>query len=523
MGIKKAIAHLSALCLLLPALPAQALNEAAKRPGNLSQAQALKQRQLEQARKQARSVQKVRQLIKDKIPFEPGTLFTRNWQQKLASALDQMPEMKVRRAHYGPLKGVYIVGELTLPDKVELEGDTVILARRVTFQGRDVTVKGPHSVYFFAVDSFSASEKGGTMTIDTSGRGRKEWLESLQQKKSEARPLSPTIHRAVFIPVGGSPKAEFRRAAPWKPQVVDDRSGAPGQDGDFGLPGGMGDPGLDGTRGADGSCLSGLIEGGRGTDGRLGGQGRDGGNGEDGRPGEKGGDITLSITDPGDATAYRLISKGGNGGEGGDGGRGGQGGTGGKGGDGGNGAGCQCAFGGVGNGGRGGEGGGGGYGGRGGNGGKGGAGGSGGVITVNYPAGYNTNNIDFEYRPGAPGGAGAAGIGGSPGYRGDGGKGGQPGSLPNCGSASPGQDGPGGLPGEYGPNGGVGQVGDSGSDGAIVWNPSGGDGGYTSLEPCYVCGSGGGGGCVDYYWVYYTCSNGTCWMTGYSYAGCLLP
>ena len=99
---------------------------------------------------------------------------------------------------------------LYLPEKVELTGHLVILARKVIFEGRHAVIKGNHSVYFYPIDltgmlgttlevamskqeprfvkaSFGRSSPerfvptlltdDWSLTIDTSGRGRKEWLE----------------------------------------------------------------------------------------------------------------------------------------------------------------------------------------------------------------------------------------------------------------------------------------------------------------------------------------------------------
>jgi hypothetical protein len=107
---------------------------------------------------------------------------------------------------------------LYLPEKVELTGDTFILARKVIFEGRHAVVKGNFNVYFFPVETdgvlgttlevamreqgvrftqaaFNAPpsaalkrftprlpEKDWSITIDTSGRGYKEWLEEQRRK-----------------------------------------------------------------------------------------------------------------------------------------------------------------------------------------------------------------------------------------------------------------------------------------------------------------------------------------------------
>src|SRR5712691_4660530 len=105
---------------------------------------------IEQAKRKAVAVNQVRQLLTDAhVPFDPHLLFSRNWQQKLATALAKMPEMYMESFHRGPLAGVKIADTLHLPEKVKLDGDTVIIANRIKFEGKNVVIKGNHGIHIF--------------------------------------------------------------------------------------------------------------------------------------------------------------------------------------------------------------------------------------------------------------------------------------------------------------------------------------------------------------------------------------
>ena len=108
------------------------------------------------------------------------------------------------------LKGVQLAHTLYLPDNIQLTGDTVILARRLVFLGRNVVIKGNFDIHIFTIDetqlvdnsslrkhdakfvkagllktSTLASLKPvqGLITIDTSGAGREQWLENQRRKQ----------------------------------------------------------------------------------------------------------------------------------------------------------------------------------------------------------------------------------------------------------------------------------------------------------------------------------------------------
>jgi hypothetical protein len=72
------------------------------------------------------------------VPFDPYVLLEDNWPQRLKPAFDQMPEMKEVRYHTEPLHGVHLADTLYLPERVELSDDTVIVAKKVVFEGENV-------------------------------------------------------------------------------------------------------------------------------------------------------------------------------------------------------------------------------------------------------------------------------------------------------------------------------------------------------------------------------------------------
>lgn len=470
---------------------------------NQSQQLQLTSQQVRQLTARGREIRSVSRMIGEKNPgFESHLLFTKHWRTRLAASLNRFPEMRVNRNRLTQdLNGVEIANELTLPEQINLTGDTVILARNVRFQGRDVRIKGPHSLHIFAVDSIRTDEPGGSVTIDTSGSGRKEWLEA--ERSSRSAGFNGRAHQPfAFLNV----KYDFR--------LLDNGSGENGADGASGQGGVGGSNGSDGSNGVNGSCFGylGGSRGNNGTDGTDGGDGESGGNGANGADGQT---ITLDVGSPVGTTTYSLISKGGDGGYGGRGGDGGYGGIGGNGGNGGSGATCNsCKS--LGNGGDGGDGGNGGNGGSAGRGGDGGNGGNGGNIVINYPGGFDWNRITIDNSGGAAGQAGQGGVAGQGGRAGTNGNGGSPGSLVSC-AASPGIGGGAGDTGNPGAtSGGGGNGGGGGAAGAVSWNHT--DGGGGMLEP----GGTGTGGCTEWYLVTYNWNFDTGHYEQVSsyYAGC---
>lgn len=394
-------------------------------------------------------------LVKKGVPFEPNDLLEPGWRKKLKPKLAQMPEMRETRVvRQGTLRGVQLADTLYLPERVEITGDTVILANQIIFEGRNGVLKGNYAVYVFPLDidgtlgtslEVAISNQGGpsfslasyrkksrnssqppawfvpqllktdwSITVDTSGQGAEEWQEKQKQKKLAIVRFVKTAQQEVPI----------------------DESGSPGATGDTGQ---MGTPTCDGTpdpapNGDNGSCSSGDPHGKIGFPGPNGCTGNIGLPGGKGRVGGDAGPIVYKTNNT--KGNYRFLANGGRGGQGGKGGPGGIGGRGAQGGRGGNGKDCACGQGGAGNGGRGGTGGRGGKGGKGGIGGPGGDGGWGNNITFHRPSNFE-GLIVPDTSGGGGGEPGIAGDGGVPGPDGPGGDPGKKASTSNCPSSSP--------------------------------------------------------------------------------------
>jgi len=237
-------------------------------------------------------------LVYKNVPFDPEILLTPDWRKTLKSTFDQMPELQEVRRGANRLKGVQMAHTLYLPEKVRLEGDTVILVRNLIFDGHEAVIRGPFSIYVYPVDesgllgtsyeaalararpktgvrfttaSWAANRatrglpvmpiiRGGTITINTSGLGRAEWLES--QRAMASGSGSVRMIKAGF----------FRQG--------ENKNGAYGGDGAWGVEGAQGLTGSPspGTTGAGGTCGStSSVNGGTGGNGNQGGIGLPGG------------------------------------------------------------------------------------------------------------------------------------------------------------------------------------------------------------------------------------------------------
>jgi hypothetical protein len=457
---------------------------------------------------------KGRRLLQEKnVPFDPDLLLTPDWPQKLKASFAEMAEMQNIQVLGNRVRGAHIADTFFLPEKTVLTGDTVILARRVIFEGENPVIKGPYSVSLFISETTGALGttlkqaaaqrretfmpisfkgtmptsvlaglkpiRGGTLTIDVSGRGRADWLKQSKGKSVEFRPASFQV------------------------------DGANGGDGDPGVNGISGGSGSAGEVGANGDC-SGLTNAQNGRTGQVGVAGMNGDNGGaggNGQPGQTAGEIWAYFPDNTMYWSVNGTARGGDGGNGGNGGFGGLGGNGGPGGNGGNGAECTCANGGSGNGGKGGNGGKSGKGGNAGKGGNGGQGGTGGFVWVSYPS-YASGYINVDQSGGIGGHGGIAGINapaGQPGAAGEGGPGAPPTFCSPGGTV--GENGTGGTFGDFGliaadgTDGGNGGQGSTFEEARCVPNPQG-RGDCMSAE-CYQCYEAGGVTCSG--------SGGDCW------------
>lgn len=345
-----------------------------------------------------------RMLNREDIPIEAGLLFTPTGRHKLRDRLGSYPDISMSKVGPRALAGVWMANRLTIPERSELQDDTLIIANHITFSGSAPTVSGPYDFHLFALDSISLDDPQAVITIDTSG--------------------------------------------------------ALGADGVVGMPGKSGQTGVNGVAGKGGSCSTVLESqvGGAGTDGTP---GEDGGSGTPGRDGTNAGHQTIMFGSASNVV-FNLIANGGNGGGGGPGGAGGDGGSGGSGGLGGNGPGCNCDGASLGDAGTGGAGGHGGIAGAGGQGGDGGSGGNAGNIVFTFPSTYNNSKVNITARGGSGGQAGiggSAGISGSAGNPGAGGQAcgkGRNGSMGRSANGSVGRNGANpGTPGSPGQSGSI--------------------------------------------------------------------
>lgn len=489
-----------------------------------SQVEALRQQQESKKRNFGAATQL---LIEKRVPFDPDVLLQDHWQETLAPIFAQMPEMQEVRYIAEPL-GVELADTLYLPEKVQLTDDLVIVAKHLVFEGNDVLIKGNHNISIFPAERVTVMgignslprrlskkdgkqrvtveipgvrpvDKGGSITIDTSGIGYKEWLESIGGENRLSKVLKALYNPDKRLREAANQQFETlrrgkkARRGEMSPQdQTRDTSGQPGAMGGIGMSGAQPSNAAPQPKASGGVCGS-NIDGLTGETGNPGGDAGAAGQGLTGSSnGTHGSAGNYSIPD-GDSQAWHFISRGGSGGKGGPGGfvyDAAKGGTGGEGGDG---ASCNCAQGGAGNGGKGGRGGTGGDAGAGGTGGKGGNGKAGGTITVSVPCRDNwSGSYDYSVDGGDKGEPGDGSSAGRAGGAGDPGAGGRPGSNINC-SSSAGQSlgsGPAGTNGLTASPGGSGQLGDlEGNPGSFTptERPCGGGDNGDPIIPCPTC------------------------------------
>jgi hypothetical protein len=397
------------------------------------------------------------------VPFDPEVLLHSTWREELSQRLDSMAESHAQRTFLRTISGVVIADTVHLSDRTTVTGDTVIIAKHLSFDRRTAAIRGPHNVYLYLLKSAGHKEpldpeRTLQLTIDVSGYGRNNPPPPRVRRTDDRGERSGTIDN--MLPVNAleseedTPSSRFDSATNVRlprrlPQETIWADGWPGQDGDNGTNGLNGNPGAQGSNGADGACHV-NPNGASGVDGEGGSDGEKGGRGWNGSNGGNGGSVRFGwFSSWGD---LYIFANGGDGGKGGRGGVGGSAGNGGSGGVGGNGADCSCEQGGSGNGGAGGKGGNRGKRGAGGDGGDGGNGGDGGAVNgwlfLDEGFGWVYAYVNGG-RGGAGGEAGDAGVEGSPG---SGGAGGFAGGNTNC-SESQGTDGSQGQSGggEQGP------------------------------------------------------------------------
>ncbi|MGE3468042.1 MAG: hypothetical protein AB7J13_14065 [Pyrinomonadaceae bacterium] len=167
-------------------------------------------------RKDRAAFQPIRTKLEEKrVPFDPEILLDRTGPEAVRRVAHQIPEMRQKRFLGEKVKGIQMADPLLLPERVELIGDTLLLAKRIIFEGNNVVIKGHHNIYFIPLESDGAlgisldsaikatfgnqasrdlSERlqtfepklitsGYSLTIDASGLTYDEWL--LKKAKKE--------------------------------------------------------------------------------------------------------------------------------------------------------------------------------------------------------------------------------------------------------------------------------------------------------------------------------------------------
>jgi hypothetical protein len=473
--------------------------------------------QMQRAARMSGTVRRMSNLLtKERVPFEPTILFARNWKSRVRPYLESMPQMWKTQTLPQRFGGAKIANIVYLPDKIELTGDTVILANYVVFASKQVEIVGYNDLLVFPMESVLSENKeelarnGSSVRLIKARYGSEK---ELLKAKNEGELVAP---KSVKITLDGFGRDQFLERERQRKaglvahhaafQNVDKPPGATGDTGERGEPG---QTPAQASAGANGSC-SGSPHGVVGSTGATASPAQTGKEGKRGLDGDNGGTLIWTM-DPA-VSWYSFSAKGGRGGQGGQGGPGGFPAIGGQGGEGGLAAVCACPQY-SGNGGPGGPGGQGSAGGWGGQGGPGATGGRGGTINLTIPCNY-TGNYALDVNRGGMGPGGEPGVGSIGGAGGPGGPG-KPGasnaSCPDHGglTGAPGGGGPPGDPGEHGTRGDDGQPGPS--DGSFNptfsgncgdWGGGGGNGGIPDLEPGTPNQY-----CTPWYWVSYHCED----------------
>jgi hypothetical protein len=312
--------------------------------GNQQQSSSMRDQNREKIERKKASFKSGRDLLlKHGVPFDPDLLMEPGFQKRLAPGFAMMSEFRETRVAEKKLKGVQLADTLFLPEKIELTGDTVIIANNMIVSGKNAVIKGPHDLHFFALGpvlSVNMNARNGrgqsgtfvkaafskarvvkavfsrasleeakrlgqlvepdSITLNVDGLGRDEWLES--QKAAKGRFAN-----------------HARRATTQQQENIDKPPGATGDKGANGLF--STEPEVNGE-GPPGLCPS-IPDGGIGDTGHTAPAAGTGGTGLRGTDGDDGGTLNVTVTSPTDTHFYNLSAKGGRGGQGGPGGDGG--------------------------------------------------------------------------------------------------------------------------------------------------------------------------------------------------------
>ena len=95
----------------------------------------------------------MRMLKEKKVPFNPNLLLDHGWKDNLKDAFDQMPEMQTDVHVAGPMSGLYLARSILLPERVDLIGETVILAQELAAEDENskIYVSGDHRLVILVI------------------------------------------------------------------------------------------------------------------------------------------------------------------------------------------------------------------------------------------------------------------------------------------------------------------------------------------------------------------------------------
>jgi len=141
---------------------------------------------------QAQKIAPAKKLLDAKgVPFSAESLLRPDWKTTLGPVLTQMPEMQVSRSVGNHIDRVQMADTLYLSENVKVTADTVIIARKIVFEGRDAVIKGPHNVYYFPLETYGVLG----MSLDEAV-GKKFGFTNNEWKSNEAETLkefTPTL------------------------------------------------------------------------------------------------------------------------------------------------------------------------------------------------------------------------------------------------------------------------------------------------------------------------------------------
>jgi hypothetical protein len=154
------------------------------------------QQELERKRESFKSGRDL--LRKHGVPFDPDLLLEPGFKRKLAPTLAAMREFHESRLVGKQIEGVQLADTLFLPETVELTGDTVIIANQLIFSGKNVVIKGPHDLHFFAMGPIQsvdlAARSGSQSSAFVKAGFSKAFFEELKRRGNLVRPDSITLN-----------------------------------------------------------------------------------------------------------------------------------------------------------------------------------------------------------------------------------------------------------------------------------------------------------------------------------------